>query len=92
MLTETDSRLACATADPELWFAQSPSGVEQAKSLCRGCPARIPCLNGAVERREPWGVWGGQLLERGVVVARKRPMGRPTKGELELRRREAVAA
>ena len=34
---------------------------------------------GALERREPWGVWGGELLLRGIVVPRKRPRGRPRK-------------
>ncbi|SIO89440.1 WhiB-family transcriptional regulator [Nocardiopsis sp. JB363] len=33
----------------------------------------------ALERGEPWGVWGGQLLVSGQVVARKRPRGRPRK-------------
>src|SRR5437016_6131542 len=32
--------------DPELFFAESPEDVENAKSLCRGCPARIACLAG----------------------------------------------
>ena len=36
-------------------------------------------LAGALERREPWGVWGGQLFVQGSVVARKRPRGRPRK-------------
>ena len=65
--------------DPELFFAESPDDVEFAKSLCRGCAARIACLAGAVERREPWGVWGGELFLRGEVVPYKRPRGRPRK-------------
>jgi WhiB family redox-sensing transcriptional regulator len=69
------------TQDPELFFAESPSDVEDAKAMCRGCRARIACLNGALERREPWGVWGGELLLRGTVVPRKRPRGRPRKSE-----------
>jgi WhiB family transcriptional regulator, redox-sensing transcriptional regulator len=69
------------TQDPELFFAESPADVEQAKAMCRGCRARIACLSGAVERREPWGVWGGELLLRGTVVPRKRPRGRPRKNE-----------
>ena len=67
------------TEDPELFFAESPQGVEQAKAMCRGCPARLACLAGALERREPWGVWGGELLMRGAIVPRKRPRGRPRK-------------
>ncbi|MER7729718.1 WhiB family transcriptional regulator [Streptomyces yangpuensis] len=69
----------CRTFDPEVFFAESPADVEYAKSLCRTCPLVEACLAGAVERREPWGVWGGELFVQGVVVARKRPRGRPRK-------------
>lgn len=65
--------------DPELFFAEAPCDVELAKSLCMGCAARIACLAGAIERREPWGVWGGELFLRGEVVPYKRPRGRPRK-------------
>jgi WhiB family transcriptional regulator, redox-sensing transcriptional regulator len=67
--------------DPELWFAERPEDVEFAKALCQSCPVREACLAGALERREPWGVWGGELFVNGVVVARKRPRGRPRKNE-----------
>jgi WhiB family transcriptional regulator, redox-sensing transcriptional regulator len=68
--------------DPELFFAESPQDVEQAKALCRGCRARMACLTGALGRGEPWGVWGGELLLRGEIVPRKRPRGRPRKTEV----------
>ena len=68
--------------DPELFFAEAPADVESAKALCRGCPVMIACFNGALERREPWGVWGGELFLRGHVVPRKRPRGRPRKDEV----------
>lgn len=68
--------------DPELFFADKPEDVEFAKALCRTCPIRIECLTGALERREPWGVWGGELFDHGVVVPRKRPRGRPRKSEI----------
>jgi WhiB family transcriptional regulator, redox-sensing transcriptional regulator len=67
------------TENPELFFAESPQDVEQAKAMCRGCRARLACLAGALERREPWGVWGGELLLNGAVVPGKRPRGRPRK-------------
>lgn len=70
------------TDDPELFFAESPQDVECAKALCRGCPARIACLSGAVARSEPWGVWGGELFLRGEIVPRKRPRGRPRKTDV----------
>lgn len=69
----------CRENDAELWFAESPDDVEFAKSLCGNCPAREACLEGALTRQEPWGVWGGELLVAGVVVPRKRPRGRPRK-------------
>lgn len=69
----------CRVNDPELWFAESPDDVEHAKRLCQGCPTRVACLEGALERREPWGVWGGELLLQGAVIPRKRPRGRPRK-------------
>jgi WhiB family redox-sensing transcriptional regulator len=76
------SEIPCRVQDAELWFAELPTHVEQAKALCRECPVRTACLAGARERREPWGVWGGELFLQGVVVPRKRPRGRPRKSEV----------
>lgn len=71
--------LPCRAGAPDLFFAESPVDVEAAKALCLDCPVRAACLAGALERQEPWGVWGGQLFVHGEVVARKRPRGRPRK-------------
>lgn len=76
---EVGETIPCRDYDAELWFAERPEDVEFAKTLCGLCPARLQCLAGALERQEPWGVWGGQLLVQGAVVARKRPRGRPRK-------------
>ena len=72
----------CRRFDPDLWFADSPAELELAKSLCGDCPVRVECLAGALERAEPWGVWGGEIFERGAVVPRKRPRGRPRKEDV----------
>jgi len=77
-----DELLPCRVNDSDLWFAESPADVEFAKSLCQSCPVRALCLDGALERREPWGVWGGELFLQGVVIPRKRPRGRPRKNEV----------
>ena len=84
LVTSVDAirELPCRLGDPELFFAETPADVEQAKALCRDCPVRAACLASALERREPWGVWGGELFVSGVVVARKRPRGRPRKHPL----------
>ena len=68
--------------DPEVYFAESPQQVEQAKALCRGCRARIACLAGALDRGEPWGVWGGELVMSGAIVPRKRARGRRRKSDV----------
>ena len=80
------------TDDPELFFAEAPADVEAAKALCQGCRIRVACLEGALERREPWGVWGGELLLRGTVVPRKRPRGRPRKEDAQLAKADERAA
>jgi WhiB family redox-sensing transcriptional regulator len=71
--------LPCRVQDPDLWFAESPAQLEQAKVFCGECPIRSACLAGALDRGEPWGVWGGEIFDHGVVIARKRPRGRPRK-------------
>ena len=72
-----DGLLPCQREDPELWFSEQPADLEQAKTHCRGCPVRGFCLSGAVERREPYGVWGGEIFQRGTVTAQKKARGRP---------------
>ena len=76
---EQDVYLPCRKFDPDLWFSDAPAELELAKALCADCPVRVECLAGALDRAEPWGVWGGEIFERGAVVPRKRPRGRPRK-------------
>jgi WhiB family redox-sensing transcriptional regulator len=83
--------LPCRSGDADLWFAESPAELERAKALCTGCPIRTACLAGALEREEPWGVWGGEIFQHGVVVPRKRPRGRPSKADLARDRAYAAA-
>ncbi|WP_327259826.1 MULTISPECIES: WhiB family transcriptional regulator [unclassified Streptomyces] len=57
-------RSACADEDPELFFPIGDTGpallqVEEAKAVCRRCPLMERCLQGALERGETAGVWGG---------------------------------
>lgn len=65
--------------EPDLFFAELPQEVERAKALCLECPLREMCLQTGIELREPWGVWGGELIERGRIIPHKRPRGRPRK-------------
>ena len=35
----------------------------EAKRICRACPVVGPCLQWALDAREPYGVWGGMSVE-----------------------------
>ncbi len=78
----TSVELPCRLAEEDLWFSEAPADLERAKGLCAACPIRRACLTGALERREYCGVWGGEIFDRGTVIARKRPRGRPSKADL----------
>ncbi|CAB5240351.1 unannotated protein [freshwater metagenome] len=69
--------LPCHTAAPETFFSEAPADIKAAKALCGECPVRSKCLSGALSRSEPCGVWGGELFDGGIVIDRKRKVGRP---------------
>jgi WhiB family redox-sensing transcriptional regulator len=60
-----------------LFFSDHLVDIGRAKAICAKCMLRERCLLEALEREEPWGVWGGELLSGGRIVAVKRPCGRP---------------
>ena len=62
-----------------LFFSEQIDDIARAKNICTLCPVVEPCLEGALSRREPWGVWGGQLFFNGKILAQKRKRGRPPK-------------
>lgn len=74
------SHLPCRD-EPELFFAESPRLLGQAQALCAGCAVQDLCLAGALERREPHGVWGGKIFVGGEIVEHKRGRGRPRKDD-----------
>ncbi len=63
----------------ELFFSEQIDDINRAKAFCAGCDVRTDCLDAAIERQEPWGVWGGELFVHGKVLAQKRKRGRPPK-------------
>ena len=67
----------------ELFFSDEIPDILRAKQICSACPVSAPCLEGAIERREPWGVWGGQLFANGRILAQKRKRGRPPKNRAQ---------
>jgi WhiB family transcriptional regulator, redox-sensing transcriptional regulator len=58
------SAAACLTADPELFFPVSSSGlaleqVAQAKAVCARCGIQRACLGYALDGGRVQGIWGG---------------------------------
>ena len=73
---------ACNDGDgslTDMFFSEDLYDIARAKFICRSCEVQALCLAGATERREPWGVWGGELFVNGKVIAQKRRRGRPPK-------------
>lgn len=72
----------CASVDGALaatFFSEELQDIAVAKRICAECPVLAECLEGALERYEPYGVWGGQLFLNGKVLTAKRRRGRPPK-------------
>lgn len=62
-----------------VFFSEELQDIARAKTICAQCPVMLECLEGAIARREPWGVWGGQLFLNGRILTTKRRRGRPPK-------------
>jgi WhiB family redox-sensing transcriptional regulator len=53
------ARGLCAQTDPGAFFPGKGESAAAAKAVCLRCPVRAECLADALERDEPYGVWGG---------------------------------
>ena len=76
------TQAACAEGGgsfAHLFFSEELQDIAAAKRICAGCPVLEQCLEGALVRKEPLGVWGGQLFQNGKVLLAKRRRGRPPK-------------
>ena len=60
-----------------IFFSEDLGDIARAKRICADCPSLTLCLEAAIDRNEPWGVWGGQLFRKGKILANKRGRGRP---------------
>lgn len=68
---------SCRDRDPNLFY---PLGrglaaleqIEEAKTFCRACPSREPCLAFALSTRQELGVWGGMSADERRRLLRAR--------------------
>ena len=66
---------ACRDADPDLFFPPGTTGpalrdLDEAKRICRACPARSQCLSWALDHGVTDGVWGGTTADERRVIRR----------------------
>ena len=50
-----------------IFFSEDLGDIARAKRICADCPSLTLCLEAAIDRNEPWGVWGGQLFRKGKI-------------------------
>lgn len=77
---EWSEAAACRGSEGSLFFSPEASERKEerlerelvAKRICTGCAVREDCLNAALERHEPHGIWGGlnELERRGLLASR----------------------
>jgi WhiB family redox-sensing transcriptional regulator len=83
-LSQDWSAAACKSESgvlTDFFFSSEVADIARAKAICLRCPLKHGCLADALARREPCGVWGGELLVDGRVIAKKRGRGRPRKAD-----------
>lgn len=71
---------ACRTHDPELFFPIGDAGpallqIEEAKTVCRGCPVVERCLAWGRDTGMEFGVWGGLSESEHRSLRRRRALG-----------------
>lgn len=64
----------CAQTDPESFFPEHGSASRMAKKICRDlCKVDVACLEGALEREEEFGMWGGyNKAERDEILKKRK--------------------
>lgn len=64
----------CRQGDPDLWMSTRARDQREAQAIClTPCPVRQKCFAYAIERREPFGIWGGSTeRQRRSIYRRQR--------------------
>jgi len=96
--TPNFAQAVCATIEDKDFFF--PDGrideaerLPQLKALCASCIHRKECLEYAISRQIPYGVWGGSTpKERAIIVRPNRvPLGEVAKNIIDLNERGFTA-
>lgn len=60
------------------WYGETRHEIAAVKAICAKCPVQVTCLQDALDRREPWGVWGGLDPEERAQYAKQLGEAQPT--------------
>jgi WhiB family redox-sensing transcriptional regulator len=72
----------CRGMDPAVFFPSDGVGVQEAVAICADCPARVACLEYALENRIQHGIFGGQSERaRDRILRERRRARRPVDAE-----------
>lgn len=58
---------------PFLWWSDDTDDQQKAVSACNRCPVKDACLKDSLERREPYGIWGGLTARQRSKLFRDLP-------------------
>ena len=69
-------RAACRSMDAAIWYPH-PDAIKKprAVAICAECPVRQQCLDHALQRREPLGIWGGKTAYQRRAILDRRALG-----------------
>lgn len=76
----------CTQITPDVFFPEKGDSVEPAKAVCRDCPVRAACLDYALARDEPHGVWGGMSVNERQRLRQERGLPSGWQSGLDQRR------
>jgi WhiB family redox-sensing transcriptional regulator len=65
------SEAACLGMDPAVFFPDKEESASRALLACASCPVQEECRTDAIERREPFGIWGGTRGRQRQEIWRK---------------------
>jgi WhiB family redox-sensing transcriptional regulator len=74
---------SCTNADPDLFFPQPGADTSYARSICRGCPVRIQCLDYALLSGQKHGIWGGMTESQRRRLRRRSHPSNPVEQRVE---------
>lgn len=63
---------ACKNSGSDTFFPEKGHSNAAAKRVCAGCTVRVDCLEDALAREDPFGVWGGKSERERRYITRKR--------------------